>query len=961
MSNPLDIVKEVQAAASGLGALKDLAHDVLSRLPFAGTSFDFVAPPGRQGRLRVVSFSGREAISELFSLEVVLSTPVAGEPLSQDLEERLLCQPAYLLMHGAGRPARVVYGIVASFALEGSSPENGRPCARVRIVPRLWLATQRKQSRIFQDKTVREVVDVVLAEWKIPHTWNVVEEFAPRTYCTQYHETDYEFVARLLAEEGIFFYFTPPKEVVEGVASVGGAVDTDEAQGLSEELVLCDHEAYPPISAGSGLLQGFTGRTKAARPALYFRSQEHGIADEEQAVLEFALHRVVRPNAALLSGYDSRNPAYKPRGGAALSSPKKERVAPGALLVPAPVPEGALEVYTHQPRAKYESVPEKSQVDGRAARKALEQLRRDAYVGEGESRVFPLAPGHAFRLGGHPLDRLDHEYVVTEVEHSGRVPAMVREAKEAYRNHFRCVPAEVRYRPPVPPRRMVQVAETATVVGPGVEEIHTDPLGRIRVRFHWDLGEAPEGTSSCWMRVAQPWAGAGWGYQFIPRVGSEVLVTFLRGDPDAPLATGSVYNGANPTAFVLPESKSRSGIRTASTPGGAGYNELSFEDAAGMEQVRLHAQRDYAAHVGHDHLVEVVNDRTLTVGGVLREHAAIRCETVVGAKTSTVVGPRTDTVVGDHTVVVTNAKSEKVGGSESRRVEQAQTLSVGGGRSLWVDGALSTSVGTEMEPSEAITSVFGEHTTFATRRIQLTSEKEIVLQCGKSRVVIGPEEVRIETKRLVMSAEKSALLEADGPAIELTTELEMKGQALKLYSQGASLELTAKADLNGAQVNLNCGGGAASIVSPDGTPVKTRPVKLHLHDDDMQPFANKKYRLVVGDLKLEGTTDDQGGLSETVPADAKVGQLTLWVDEYPTGPRVNWPVELSDDEALPATEVEGALTRLAQLGYYGGEAEASLTPEAVGAIRLFQEDSGLPVTGELDAATTGKLAEVQSS
>ena len=310
--------------------------------------------------------------------------------------------------------------------------------------------------------------------------------------------------------------------------------------------------------------------------------------------------------------------------------------------------------------------------------------------------------------------------------------------------------------------------------------------------------------------------------------------------------------------------------------------------------------------------------------------------------------------------VVHGPRTETVRGPETRELQASQSLRVGQGRSVEVKGFLSTQVGTKAAPSEALTSVEGRHTTYATQAIRITSEREIILECGDSRVVIGPEEVRIETKRLVMSAKESARLEADGPLLELTDQVELDAKAVKLYSEGASLELAQNADVNGAQVNLNCGGGAAALAQA-AAGAKLKPLQLKLHDDDMKPFADKKYRLFVGDLKLEGTTDGEGGLDEQVPAEAKVAQLELWLEDYPTGPALHWPIELPDEPLPPAAGATGTVQRLRNLGYYQGDLVAELTPQAEAALRAFQGDNQLEPTGKLDARTAAKLEEIHGA
>lgn len=227
---------------------------------------------------------------------------------------------------------------------------------------------------------------------------------------------------------------------------------------------------------------------------------------------------------------------------------------------------------------------------------------------DGTTTCRRLAPGHAFELSEHPTSSLEGEYVVTYVRHRGQQPYRGRTNEDVtYEAAFRGVAAAIAVRPSRRPRRLQQVVETAIVTGPPGEEIHVDAMGRIKIQFHWDRLDHGDDRSSCWVRVVQPWAGNAWGSQFIPRVGMEVLVGFVAGDVDRPVVIGSLYNGARPVPFGLPDRKTQSGIRTVSTPGGHGSNILRFDDAAGEEQIYVHAEGTLDEEVRRDH--------TLTVGG----------------------------------------------------------------------------------------------------------------------------------------------------------------------------------------------------------------------------------------------------------------------------------------------------------------------------------------------------------
>ena len=923
----------------------------------AATTYEFTAGPFSNGELQVLSFKGDEAISELFSFDVLVS--ISAVALTERLEETILAKPACLTMKAAGRVSRVVHGITSSFTLEGTSTEDSRVLFRARLVPKLWLLTQTKRSRIFQELTTLEIIDELLEHWRIPRTWKLVgRELPPRRYCTQYQETDYEFIQRLLAEDGISLRFEPPSDGDSKDQAVGASTSDDSSAAMEDDdgpvetVVFFNHECcYPPIPS--------TGGMGTARPTLRVAPTQ-AERDDENGIIDLVLRRSVLPNAALLTRYDHHSPDLKLRDTMTVAGLKAASDAISGLGDPLEVaaclPEASLTVHEHHERAAISEV-----ASGRAGTVALQQLRRDAYEGIGTSRNWRLVPGYVFGVEWHPINLLNHEYVATRIEHHGGTKISgAQNAEDIYRNTFRCVPAEVNYRPIPPPARLAQVTETALVVGPdSPDDLHVDEEGRIKIQFHWDLEGEEDEHSSCWVRVMQPVAGSGWGSQFIPRVGMEVVVTFIKGDPDQPLVTGCVYNGRNSPPFSLPGDKTRSGFRSQSSPGGTGASELSFQDAAGLEEVLLRAQRNLNIHVRNDHSLEVDKNQQHVVGGVLSEAAAARFETIYGPKGSRVAGNRTDAVGGDLTVEVSGERREEVKGVEARVLRGAQSLRVGGTRSLWVEGALSTMVGTKQRPAEALTSVLGFHTTFATDAIHLRSEKRIVLEVGESRLVIEPDQIRIETKDLMVLTKEKTLLQSKGSEVLLgNDQVEVLGKKVNLYSQGASLELASNADLNGAQVNLNCGGGSANLTEVDGQTPKLKPLKLQLHDDDLQPFANKKYRLFVAGLKFEGTTDGSGGLTEQVPEEAKIGQLTLWLDDYPTGTRVYWPIEMTDEPLPDATAVDGALIRLRELGYYAGPIAKIVPPEAAGAIRIFQEDNKIEVTGELCAATAKKLKDV---
>jgi type VI secretion system secreted protein VgrG len=293
----------------------------------------------------------------------------------------------------------------------------------------------------------------------------------------------------------------------------------------------------------------------------------------------------------------------------------------------------------------------------------------------GEGGCSDLSPGHRFALHDHPAAQLDGTYVVTRVEHRGQTHPEAGRAFRVYWNEFECAPSEMTYCPPRPKRKSVQVALTATVVGPPGEEIWVDAVGQIKVQFHWDRDGTYDDRSSCWIRVMQPWAGAGWGHQFIPRVGMEVVVVFEGGDTDKPLVLGSLYNGTHPMPFKLPEDKTRSGIRTESSRGGGGFNELSFEDAQAREQIYVHAQRDLDEVVRRNHTLLVQNDELIRIlqNRVDRVEKNLE-EYVSGDHKSRVGGHRVDVVEGNEDRRVSGMLVTRVEGKERREVQRNADL-----------------------------------------------------------------------------------------------------------------------------------------------------------------------------------------------------------------------------------------------------------------------------------------------
>ena len=883
--------------------------------------------------LTVLSLRGEEAISRLFLFDIVVRTE--SELLAH--EPTLLGAPATLTMSVADGAPRVVRGIVSALESQGALPHGERRFV-VRVRPRMALLRRRQSSRIFQDLTLVDIVNRVLDEHHVRRRWQLVGTHRERAYCVQYRETDHDFVTRLCAEVGVFFFF-------ESVSSPAG----DEAgpEPLDAEVVFCDAAAhYPPMAGGDPAQDG------VVRPAPPLLVHAEGALSRGEAIHEFAYRRSICSKSVALRDYDFERPLLEIDASVGVGA------TPGApdLLAGAPAPSlGMLEMYEHH--GEYAE----TEVSHSHAETQLEQYRARAMIARGTSTCRRLEPGHRFHLEESQQPEMDGEYAVVRVTHEAIDPAEASRRQAAgplhrYSNRFECVPASVVYRPKRPKRDLTQVLESAVVVGPSGQEIYTDSYGRIKVQFHWDREGEKNELSSCWMRVMQPWAGSSWGCQFIPRIGMEVLVSFLGGDEDRPVVLGSVYNATHPPAFSVPLGSTQSGIRTQSV-GGVGSNELSFEDAAGGEVVRLKAQRDFIEQVLRDHDLRVGGDQAAQVVGSQRvEVGGERHDRVTGAETRSVGMDQRSTVEGEQQLHVGGAKTETIAGS-SRLGVHGVVMHNRGNHAEIIEGYASTSVGSGEAPAGLSIKVHGNESHDVSESLTLRADTRLLLECGDSSITITPDGVRIDAKTIVIKAREKLILLGDGPGIELSTEADILADTIKLFSKGGSVELDSEAaHVDGPLVKLNCGAGEEPEIEDDAPKPKTKTFQWTCLDANLEPYRNKTYRLMTQGFKCRDTTDGDGVIQKDIPEDAFSAMLTIWTEDFPEGERITSTIQL--DDLPPALSIYGAQIRLKNLGYYVGDESEEMSPELTGAIAEFQSDHGLPSTGELDADTADKLDEI---
>ncbi|WP_373372394.1 type VI secretion system Vgr family protein [Polyangium mundeleinium] len=574
--------------------------------------------------LDVRRFSVREAMSSLFEVNLTVHTD------EHDIDfDRVLGQPARFTIH-AGHE-RFWAGICNHIQHVGGD-EKGQSIYRLTIVPELWLLTQRRDYYMFQQKSELDIALEVLDDWGIEPVRKLSGTYKKRKYRVQYAETDYTFLCRMLEDAGISFYFEQSEDKMRLVLADAPQRAEPRAHALAfhDDVSMVTGEYVTQVNVGQEVRPGrYTMRDHDYRRAANFKLMSS--AEGANVEIEKKLERYHYTPGAFLFGATKGDdtPSADDKG--------KARTDEGEAA--------------------------------QLAQKRLEAKRANAKTCTFMTNALDLAPGLVFQIKGHLREKLNRErQLVVEAVHEGTSYGETV-------HHCVSRSAEVPYRPPVEtPKPKVNGVESATVVGPPGEEIHTDEFGRVRVHFHWDRASQMDDNSSCWIHVSQPWGGAGYGATNLPRIGQEVLVDFLGGDPDRPVIVGRVYTNLQKTPYKLPENKTQSGWKSNSTGGGGGYNEIMFEDAVGKELVRMQAEKDLTKLVKNDESVMIGRDR----------------ESAIGNNESQTVG-------NDFIKLVMNCAREMVGMNRARGVGNDETVEVGRHQVVAIGKTQTTNVGEKIE------------------------------------------------------------------------------------------------------------------------------------------------------------------------------------------------------------------------------------------------------------------------
>lgn len=662
--------------------------------------------------LLLQSFVGHEGISRLFSFELELLSTGGAVDFT-----KIMGKNVTIAVMQADNTPRYFNGLVSRFTQSGSDAVFSH--YQMEVVPWTWMLTRQADCRIFHNKKVQDIIEQIFknhgfTDYKI----SLNGSYSAMEYCVQYRETDFNFVSRLMEQNGIFYFFK--HEEKKHTMVIG---DSSSA-----------HEACPgQKSAGYNLVTG-------------------GL-DDEDVVNSWAIEQELRTGKYSLTDYNFKTPS------ASLLATETSIVSVG---------DGSkFEIFDFP--GEYSARGEGTNF----AKLRMQEEEAGHLLAHGSSVCRAFATGYKFDLEDHPHDPFNDTYILTEIQHIASVAGSYNgsgggsESGGSYTNHFTCIPEDVVFRPArLTPKPFAQGPQTAMVVGKGDdsdsaddddtggdgEEIWVDKYGRVMVLFPWDR----KSDCSCWVRASQDWAGNGWGMINIPRVGQEVIVSFLEGDPDRPIITGRVYNAEQVVPYKLPDYGTRTTFKTRSTTGGSddNYNELRFEDKTGSEQVFVRGEKDYDTRIKNDSREWIGNNQSVMV-------QKDRLEKVTGNESIQIGGNRTEKVTGDESIQIGGKRMEKVTGDVSLQIQGKQSEKITGDMNHNVSGNWNqkTAQNVSIQAGENMYEKSGQNYAHeagmaihikAGMTMVLEAGMQLSLKAGSSFIDIGPAGIAISGAPLVM-------------------------------------------------------------------------------------------------------------------------------------------------------------------------------------------------------------------
>jgi type VI secretion system secreted protein VgrG len=708
------------------------------------------------------SMTATEEMGRLFEYELSLVSD--NESIKMD---DILGQRVTVRLELGDDKKRYFDGFVSRFVQTGLSVRGVTYEATVR--PWLWFLTRRADCRIFQEMSVPDIVkkvfqDAGFSDFDLSLNGN----HGPWEYCVQYRETDFNFVSRLMEQEGIYYFF--------------------KHEDGKHTLKLADnygaHEALP----GNETVPFYPPSDKVREDHAY----------------EWSITQEVFPGVYSLQDFDFEKP------GADLSAQSKIKRNHA---------QAEAEIYDYPGEYHEEK-------DGKDyAKSRIEELQWQHEQIEGAGIVRGLLPGGLFKLSGHPRDDQNREYLVVSAVHELESPDFETggsgEDGPNCTCRFEAIESKTPFRTPrLTPKPIIQGPQTAMVVGKSGEEIWTDKYGRVKLQFHWDRQGKKDENSSCWVRVAQVWAGATWGSIHIPRIGQEVIVEFLEGDPDQPIITGRVYNADSMPPYGLPDNATQSGLKSRSTKGGdsANFNEIRMEDKKGSEELYIHAEKnhvniteadrsedvghDRSLHVGHDKSEKIDNNKSITV-------AVDHTEGIGGNKKVSVGANHTETVGSSMSIDVGANLTENVAIAYAENVGAAMALNVGAALAIDVGAAMSTNVGAAKSTTVGINrsaSVGGDDSLSINgkRTVKVAKDVEETIDGGRTEAV--SKAYSLKAKSIVIEAEDDVTIKTGDASITMKKDgtITIKGKDVSVEGSG---KINVKADsdltLKGSKIAEN--------------------------------------------------------------------------------------------------------------------------------------------------------------
>jgi type VI secretion system secreted protein VgrG len=674
--------------------------------------------------LLILKLEGCEELGRLYEYTVDLLSD--NESVSHD---DLLGKKMTVEMDMVNTTKRYFDGYVSRFTQIGHMAYFAH--YQVTLRPWFWLLTQTSDCRIYQNKTVPDIIKEVFQDNGFSDFEDhLIGSYRQWEYCVQYRETDFNFLSRLMEQEGIYYYF--------------------KHEAGKHTMILCDdYSSHSVLDAYSEIP--------------YLPPTESGSSRWRDYLHSWRFSKSVRPGKYAQTDYNFETP--------------KSDLSTNALM-PRSHPYSDLEIYDYP--GEYEVPP-----DGESyARQRIQELQVGHEVLEGKGNARGITTGGLFNMIEHPRGDQNREYLITGANYILQSDAFesVPEIAEGplYQCDCSCMDTKEGFRPArSTPKPMVQGPQTAVVVGPSGEEIYTDEYARVKVQFHWDRYGQRDENSSCWVRVAQVWAGKNWGAMHIPRIGQEVIVDFLEGDPDRPIITGRVYNADQMPPYGLPANMTQSGIKSRSTKGGSGdnFNEIRFEDKKGTEQLYVHAEKnqdnivennettsvgnDRTESVGHDESITIGNDRTESVGNNETITIGVDRTETVGSNESVSIGSNRSVNIGSN-------KSETVGINKTETIGAAKALSIGAGYQVSVGAGMNETVGASkaMQVASSLSETIGSDRAVSVGKNQATTIGDSdMLTVGKNLVIEAGDSVTIKTGKASITMKKDGTVAIQGKNI----------------------------------------------------------------------------------------------------------------------------------------------------------------------------------------------------